>query len=250
VVHLGESIMTLATNGVARLVVRGRLASQTILDNLLFSWPYFDDLWLCGGFTMSGAGSLQWLADLFGIARDPVAYDALLDEAGLAPPGSGGVIFLPYLAGRGTPHADLSLRGGFVNLDLAHGRAELARAVLEGIAFALAEVYDEFMQLGFEIGPLRMTGGGARSLLWRQIITDVLDRPATLAGGDATLGCAMVAAVGLGVHTDFAAAAATMVRSLDHVEPDPGRVARYADLREHFTRTRDALLGTPRPGRA
>lgn len=247
VVAAGQSIITLATNGVARLVVREQLDRRLLLDRLLFSWPYLDSLWLLGGFTRSGAGSLQWLADLLSVPRDQVAYDALLDEASGVPPGSRGVVFLPYLSGRGTPLTDAERRGGFLHVGLAHGRAELVRALLEGVTFALAEIYAEFKRLGFETGSLHLTGGGARSALWRQIIADVLRCPVTYAGGDATLGSAMVAAVGLGLHPDFASAAEAMVRSLAYSEPDAARAAVYDGVFDYFSQTRDALLESPHP---
>jgi xylulokinase len=247
VVRLGQSIITLATNGVARLVIQKRLAVSTILNSFMFSWPYIDDLWLCGGFTLSGAGSLQWLADLFGIPRDPEAYDALLAEAADVPPGSRGVVFVPYLLGRGTPHADPDRRGGFVHVGLTHGRAELARAVLEGITFALAEIYGAFAALGFEVQDIRLTGGGARSPLWRQIIADVLKRPVVMAGGDSTLGSAIVTAVGLGVYRDFTTATAEMVHPLAEAEPRAEQSALYDQIIGYFIQTRDALMQSPLP---
>ncbi len=245
-VQVGDSVATLATNGVARLVLAERIPPDDVLRRHLFTWPYVAGLWVGGGITHSGAGSLQWLADLLGLPRDPAAYEALLAEAAQVPRGSGGVTFLPYLAGRGTPEADPDLRGGFVGVGLEHGRAHLARAVLEGIAFALREIYAEFERLGMQVGAVRLTGGGARSALWRQILADVLQRPITCAGGDSTLGVVIVAAVGLGLYPDFASAVSEMTKPLAHEEPDPEGVATYATLFDAFSRTRDALLHAPR----
>lgn len=245
-VHLGDSITTLATNGACRFVLPERVKPETLIKRNLFSWPFVDGHWICGGYTCSGAGSLQWLADLFGLPRDPSAYDRLLAEAAEIPPGSRGVIFLPYLAGRGTPEANASLRGGFIHVGLTHGRAEMVRAVLEGIAFALAEIYQEFSRMGLSGASTRITGGGSRSALWRQVIADVLDRPVTRAGGDSTLGGAMVVAVGLGLHRDFSSAACAMVRDLAHDEPDPARVATYSRIWQVFAGARDSILNAPR----
>ncbi len=245
-VHVGESVATLATNGVARLVLAERIPSHDVLRRHLFTWPYVAGLWVGGGITHSGAGSLQWLADQLGLPRDPAAYDALLAETAAVPRGSAGVTFLPYLAGRGTPEADPDLRGGFVGVGLEHGRAHLVRAVLEGIAFALREIYAEFERLGMAVGPVRLTGGGARSALWRQILADVLQRPIIRAGGDSTLGVAIVAAVGLGFYPDFATATRVMVKPLSHEIPDPEGVGEYTFLFDAFVRTRDALLNAPR----
>jgi len=241
-VCLGDSVITLATNGVARVLVSERVNSGAILARYLFSWPFVDGLWICGGFTRSGARSLQWLADLFGIPRDQAAYDALLTEAAAVPFGSRGVVFLPYLAGRGTPEADPDLRGGFVYVGLEHDRADLTRAVLEGVAFAVREIYEEFARLELGVGAIRLTGGGARSRLWRQIIADVLNQPVSCAGGDSTLGNAMVAAVGLGLHPDFVAAAEAMVHRFGHEEPNADGVSIYERIFSTYTSTRDTLL--------
>ncbi|MGC8879368.1 MAG: FGGY-family carbohydrate kinase, partial [Anaerolineae bacterium] len=136
--------------------------------------------------------------------------------------------------------------GGFVGVGLEHGRSHLARAVLEGIAFSVREIYAEFERCRMPIGPVRVTGGGARSALWRQILADVLQRPITRAGGDSTLGVAIVAAVGLGFYPDFAFAVHAMVKPLAYEEPDPEGMAIYACLFDGFVRTRDALLKAPR----
>jgi xylulokinase len=245
-VALGDSVITLATNGACRLVLPERLDPEIVLARHLFSWPLVEEMWVCGGFTCSGAGSLQWLADLFGLPRDPQAYTVLLEQAAQVPPGSRGILFLPYLAGRGSPSADPELRGGFVHVGLDHGRAELARAVLEGIAFALREIYEEFSRLNLQFGAIRITGGGARSELWRQIVADVLERPVSRAGGDSTLGDAMVAAVGLRCYPDFATASAAMVKTTARAEPTSEEAATYRRVFRVFTQARDVLQSAPR----
>jgi xylulokinase len=240
VVRLGQSIITLATNGVCRAIVDQKLAPQTIIERHLFSWPYIDHLWIGGGFTYSGANSLQWLADQFGLSREPEVYDSLLDVAASVPAGSNGVTFLPYLAGRGTPNADPDLRGGFLNLSLAHERGELTRAVLEGTTYALAEIYEEFAALNIHVDSIFVSGGGARSALWRQIIADVLDCPVTYTGGGATLGSAIIAAVGLGFYPDIPTAAQAMVDVHAQHEPISDSAAQYRQLFAAFKQLRDA----------
>ena len=245
-VNLLDSGITLATNGACRIVGANRLDPKIILARHLFSWPFVGESWICGGFTCSGAGSLQWLADQFSLPRDQDAYDALLEKASAVPPGSRGLLFLPYLAGRGTPEADPNLRGGFVNVGLEHGHGELVRSVVEGISYAVREIYEEFTRLNFEVGEIRITGGGARSRLWRQILADVLERPLLRAGRDSTLGNAMIAAIGLGFYSDFPSAASAMVRRLDYEKPEESDVLIYRRLYQVFAQTRDILLRTPR----
>lgn len=242
-VSLGNSVITLATNGACRLVISKKLDPEILLARHMFSWPLIEERWICGGFTCSGAGSLQWLADQFGLPRDPVVYEALLEQASTVPPGSRGVLFLPYLSGRGTPQARPDLRGGFLNLGLEHGRNEMTRAVLEGIAFALREIYAEFKRQDLNIGTIHITGGGARSKLWRQIVASVLNRPVILAGGDSTLGDAMVAAVGMGLYANFNSAARKMVTIWER--DDPYQTETYEKLYAAFVQTRDQLMEIP-----
>lgn len=241
-VNYSDSVITLATNGACRVIVPKRIDPQIVLERHIFSWPFIDGSWICGGFTCSGAGSLQWLADQFGLPRESIAYDELLNKASAVPIGSRGILFLPYLAGRGTPEADPNLRGGFLHVGLEHGQSELVRAVLEGISFAVLEIYQEFGQLNLEIGAIHITGGGARSKLWRQIIANLLDRPVTRAGGDSTLGDAMIAAVGLGFYPDFISASKSMVRTQDFEVPVGDEVKQYKHFYKVFSQTRDAML--------
>jgi xylulokinase len=247
VINLGDCIITMATNGVVRLVIPEKIKNEILLERAMFSWPFIDGLWICGGSTLSGAGSLQWFADLFDIPNTIDAYHGLLEEAACVPPGSRGVVFLPYLSGRGTPDVDTKIRGGFLHLGLEHNRGEMLRALLEGISFAIAEIFFELQ--GFAQAPfsVRITGGGARSELWQQIISDVLNSPITHAGGDATLGCAMVAAVGLNYYPSFAEAANHMVNPISSVAPDQHRSNEYREIFNYFSKTRNALSKAPHP---
>src|SRR5437762_2023188 len=102
------------------------------------------------------------------------AYELLAKEAEGVSPGSDGLLFLPYLQGERTPHLDAYARGGWIGLTASHNRRHLVRAVLEGVAFSLRDCYAIIQEQGLELEQLRATGGGAKSLLWRQIIADIL----------------------------------------------------------------------------
>lgn len=247
VVQLGESIITLATNGVVRVVIPERLESRLLMDNSFFSWPFVDDLWICGGSTLSGAGSLQWLANLIGIQNEVDAYSKILEEASHIPLGSKGVLFLPYLSGRGSPSMDPKLRGGFLHLGLEHGNAELIRALLEGISFALKEIFLQMKTLNLKVDSVHLTGGGARSSLWQQILSDVLETKIIHSGGDSTLGCAIVAAVGLGLYPNFKSAVENMVHPISTIIPDASRSIAYEQVFQYFQQTRDVLAKIPYP---
>ncbi len=108
------------------------------------------------GVMLSAAGSFRWFRDLVG-----AAYAELDAEAAAHPPGAGGVLFAPYLAGERTPHADPDARGAFVGLSLGHDRGALARAVLEGVAYGLRDSLELLRELGVDASVARVSGGGA-----------------------------------------------------------------------------------------
>jgi len=132
-------------------------------------------------------------------------------------PGSDGLFFLPYLTGERTPHLNPEARGMFFGLTLGHDRASMVRAVVEGISFALADAMDCIQQLNPTIDRLILSGGGARSALWKQIISDMLDRPiyTTNMTEEAGIGAAVCAMVGTGAYSSLTEACKTIVRYED-----------------------------------
>lgn len=191
--------------------------------------------WHVMGVMLSAGGSLRWLRDAIGRAAwggfaDP--YDGMSAEAAATPPGAEGLLFLPYLSGERTPHADPFARGAFVGLTLRHGRAHLIRAVMEGVAMGLRDTLEIIRALSIPAGRVRASGGGARSALWRQILADVLGAEvATVTATDgAAYGAALLGGVGAGLFPTVEAACATTIGTADHTAPDPDRVALYARL--------------------
>ena len=131
-----------------------------------------------------------------------VDFDELLAPAADVAAGSEGLLFLPYLTGERTPHPDPFARGAFVGLTVRHGLAHMTRAVLEGVAFGLRDSFSLMQGAGLGvIRPVRVSGGGARSPLWRQILADVLGSElATVNSTEgAAYGAALLAGVGAGV---------------------------------------------------
>jgi xylulokinase len=175
--------------------------------------------WHFMGVMLSAAGSLQWYRDTLAPAED---FGKLTDEAKNAPPGCEGLVFLPYLTGERTPHPDPLARGAFVGLTARHTRPHMTRAVLEGVAFGLRDGFEliKSSDAGV-IHEVRVSGGGARSPVWRQILADVLGVPlvVTEAIEGAAYGAALLAGVGGGVWPDVATAAQATVKLGDRVEP-------------------------------
>jgi xylulokinase len=197
--------------------------------------------WQAMGVMLSAAGSLEWLHER--LAPD-VAFAALTDEASAWPPGAEGLLFAPYLAGERTPHADPGARGAFVGLELRHDRGALVRSVLEGVAFGLADALDAVRALGVEASVGRVSGGGARSGLWLEIVASVLGIPLerTESEEGSAFGAALLGGVAGGVFADVHEAVSRCVRSSGAaIEPVPALREEYAEVRERFRALYPAL---------
>jgi xylulokinase len=189
--------------------------------------------WHAMGVMLSAGGSLRWFRDAFAGGE---SFDALISEAADAPPGAEGVLFLPYLTGERTPHADPDVRAVFAGLAARHGRGVLVRALLEGVAYGLRDSLELIAELGERPSSARVSGGGARSTLWLRIVASVLDipleRPVTEEG--AAFGAALLAGVAGGVFANIEDAIEAAVSVRDTVEPDPEWSKVYADGYERF----------------
>jgi xylulokinase len=196
--------------------------------------------WHLMGVMLSAAGSLRWLRETLGAG---VAYDVLTEEAGGWEPGAEGLLFAPYLTGERTPHADPDARAAFVGLGVRHDRGALARAVLEGVAFGLRDSLDLVSELGGRPRTGRVSGGGARSQLWLEIVASVLDLPLEVCRVDegAAYGAALLGGVAGGVFADARQAVEACVTVTRVIEPRPDWVERYAAILPHFRATYPAL---------
>jgi xylulokinase len=185
------------------------------------------------------AGSVRWLAELFGCSQAEVLRLALD-----APPGAAGVRFVPALGGASTPRWNATMGGAFTGLAIGHERRQVARAVLEGCAFAVADIVDRLTALGLGGDTIRVVGGGARDRTWLQIKADVTGhRLELLCEPEATaLGAALMASVGAGWFPDLdAASAATLKLESESIEPNPATAAVYAQARAESRAIFDAL---------
>jgi xylulokinase len=212
------------------------LAQSPILDpdRLVETHAYPGGLYHLGNPGWLSGGAVRWASNLLGIASDQ-AFSVFAAEA---PPGSDGVLFIPALTGAMAPKWIADARGGLLGLTASHTRAHLARAVLEGTAFAMRDVVDRLAALGVRTDRLRIMGGGAKSRLWCEIRSAVTRRPAEiLTSSDASaLGAALLALVAAGKSPDIATASAALPLELTTVEahPDERYDAAYARYRETF----------------
>jgi xylulokinase len=177
------------------------------------------------------------------------SFETLTAEAEPWRPGVEGLVFLPYLAGERTPHADPDARAAFVGLSLRHDRGALVRAVLEGVAFGLRDALELLKELGVEPQLGRASGGGARSDLWLRIVASVLGIPLerTAVEEGAAYGAALLGGVAAGVFGDVHEAVAACVRIRDRIEPEPAWADTYAGEYQRFRALYPALRPLEEP---
>lgn len=187
------------------------------------------------GVVLSAGGALRWFRNTCApelvaaaLAGGPDPYDVLTAEAAVTPPGAEGLLFLPYLTGERTPHGSAAARGVFFGLSPRHGRGHLTRAVIEGVSFALGQSLNLLRGAGVNAEVVRLTGGGARSPFWRQVLADVFECPVVIQAHDEgpAYGAALLAAVGAGAFPDIETAG-RLAEPSSRVEPNPRNYAVY-----------------------
>jgi xylulokinase len=205
--------------------------------------------WHAMGVMLSAGGAVNWFRRFVRGDAGDVTYAQLDAEAARAPHGSDGLLFLPYLTGERTPVNDPDARGAFVGLTVRHGRGHAMRAVMEGVAYGLRASFELLAARGLPAREVRITGGGARSRLFCEIVASALERDLVRLAADEgpAFGAAMLAASGVG-GTPLAELAARWVRVVDTVAADRASATIH---RDGFARTRAtylALRATSRPG--
>ncbi|NLN18016.1 MAG: xylulokinase [Firmicutes bacterium] len=249
-VESGQSTIKLATAG--RICV---ITDRACPHPYLFNYPHVvPGRWYPGTGTKSCASSYRWLRDaLYGHEKAAAlesganVYELIDQEAARVPVGSEGLLFQPYLLGELSPYGDPYLKGAFFGLTMRHTRAHFARAVLEGVGFSLLDSMSVLEEMGMAPQDLRIIGGGARSPLWRQIISDILGQSLTQPlTADSSFGGALLAGVGIGLFEDAAAAAKQCVKTAGRTEPDMENHARYRALFEIYKEAHDNMAATYR----
>ncbi len=183
--------------------------------------------WHVMGVTQGAGLSLQWFRNHLAPGTD---YDDLTAAAASAPAGSHGLFWLPYLMGERTPHLDAFARGGWIGLTAKHTRADLIRALLEGVSYSQKDCLDLIVQLGVRVRSVRVSGGGARSAFWRQLLADVFGKPVVVLETQegSAYGAALLALAGTGVYSSVPEVCRAAIREVDSVEPRAAESEWYA----------------------
>ncbi|HXA66768.1 MAG TPA: xylulokinase [Bryobacteraceae bacterium] len=183
--------------------------------------------WHVMGVTQGAGLSLQWFRNQFAPATN---YEALTAEAAQAPAGSQGLYWLPYLMGERTPHLDATARGGWIGLTARHKRADMIRSLLEGVSYSQKDCLDIIEQMGVHVESVRVSGGGARSAFWRQMLADVFGkRIVTLETQEGSAyGAALLALVGTGAYSSVPEVCRNVIREVDSISPQPDAAQVYA----------------------
>jgi len=210
--------------------------------------------WCAMGVVLAAGGSFQWFRNQLGQAQVDAAkargidpYQLLNEEAALAGPGAEGLFFLPYLTGERAPHYDSDARGCWVGLSVRHGRPHLVRSILEGASYAMRDSLELIREMGVDIDQVRLSGGGARSPLWRQIQADIygVDVHTVNATEGPAFGVALLAMVGAGAFGSVPEACDATIRLVDRTPAEANVRAfhdrgyaiyrkLYLDLRDSF----------------
>jgi len=225
-VSIGSSGVVLAQSGKPVADDKGRIH--------LFNHA-LPDSWYMMGVMLSAGLSFSWLKK--SMYNDSLDYDRLNQLAEGVEAGSEGLIFLPYLYGERTPHADASARGVFFGISGKHGQGHFIRSVMEGVTFGLRDSLELIKEAGVKIDEVRVIGGGARSSLWQQILADIFGYEISLLNVEEgpAFGAALIAGVGVGAYADFTEAS-KIIKVIKKIAPETDNCHRYDQLYQLYRR--------------
>lgn len=246
----GRIGITLGTSGVVAMSL------PAYIDNpggkLQISCNNAANTWHAMGVTLAAAGSYNWFRNVFGDYEvvqaescGKSAFRQLDEKAAQTPAGSDGLVYLPYLTGERAPINDPNARGAFLGLSSIHTKGHFARAVLEGVAYSLKQVYSLVAEgcESFKSEEIVLAGGGACSPLWRQIFADVFGLPVRTVYGSSeggSFGAALVAGVACGIWKDLQSTAA-LIKPESDTEANADNAAVYSEAYDKYVRFYDAL---------
>lgn len=186
------------------------------------------------GVMLAAAGAFKWWVENVNESKDYKYYNEIAEKVEV---GSKGLFFMPYLIGERTPHNDSSVRGSFIGLTYNHKKGEMTRAVLEGVVFALRDSFELLKEMGIKLEKIRVSGGGAKSMLWKQILADILGKQVisidSAAEGPA-LGAAILAAVGAKRYKTVEEACEKIINEVEVYKPNLENMIAYEGRYKKF----------------
>jgi xylulokinase len=201
------------------------------------------DRWYQLGATLSAGLSLRWLRDRLRLTSSN-PYATMGTSAAKVPPGCDGLLFIPYLVGERSPIMEPDATGAFVGIKYGHRRADLTRAVMEGVACSLRATRDAVVDAGGKCERWLAVGNGLSSPIWRGIVADVLDEPLHFVAAPERMavGAALIGGIAAGTYAGYEEAAEVARPPLHTTEPNPERVLVYQELYERYSRLSALLL--------
>jgi len=202
--------------------------------------------WHVMGVSLTSGGAFQWLRNALAPIADMrgLSYERLVEVAREAPPGSGGLLFMPYLLGERCPHEAPDARGGWIGLNALHSVHHLSRSVVEGVLLSLREIVDLCADAGLEWDEIRASGGATAERFWTQTLADVLQQDIVLVTGASqggAFGAALLAAVGTGNWRSLDDAS-SVIQETDRISPNPDLAALYEQLHQVHSRLLQTLM--------
>jgi xylulokinase len=246
----GMATVTLGTAGLAILSLDKRIPG---FGGLMITNHAMPGMWEMEGLSNAAASSYRWFRDVVGTqekelekANGRSAYEYLNDLAKQAPVGSKGLLYLPYLGTAATPRWNANARSAFIGMSFAHGRAEMTRAVLEGVVLEIRDMMDGWIKAGVSPDLIRLGGGATKSAFWNQIQADVYGRPVqTLKVGESTvLGAALLGGVGAGVFNNIEEGVDQLVQVTGEVEPNMENHKVYEELYQAYVKAYEGLASS------
>lgn len=241
IVKPGVVSSTIGTSGVVfafldKVSIDPKVRVQTLCHAVPNTWHVM-------GVTQAAGFSLKWFRD--NLCREEMAVAELMDldpyvlmdkEAEKVPPGSNGLVYLPYLIGERTPHLDADAKGVFFGLSTVHRKSDMIRAVMEGVTYSLRDCLEIISGMGVSVKEVRASGGGGKSPLWKQMQADIFGTPITTINSSEgpAFGVALLAGVGTGVYSSVAEACDAAIKVKNVQQPDMELHKKYTKFYELY----------------
>ena len=194
------------------------------------------------GVMLSASSSYKWWIENINESKEYEKFNKLAEKANA---GSNGLYFLPYLIGERTPHNDPEAKGGFIGLNINHTKGDMTRSILEGVSYGLKDSLILLEGMGIKINKVRISGGGSKSKLWKQILADIFNKEIISVNSEEgpAFGAAILACVGCGVYKTVEEACSKIINETEVILPNDKNIVVYKEGYKKFISLYPALKG-------